>query len=80
MKEGQKSIYYVCGQTMEEVLKSPFLEKLIEQGSEVVLFTEAMDEYMMQACPMHWTTFQNDIEFCVELSHPENIVLPNREQ
>ena len=53
MKEGQKSIYYVCGQTMEEVLKSPFLEKLIEQGSEVVLFTEAMDEYMMQACPMH---------------------------
>lgn len=49
MKSGQKNIYFICGGSMEEVQRSPFLEKLQEQGYEVILFTEPMDEYMMQA-------------------------------
>ena len=48
MKEGQKAIYFICGGSMDEVQKSPFLEQLIEQGYEVILFVEPMDEYMMQ--------------------------------
>ena len=30
------------------MLKSPFLERLEEEGLEVILFTDAIDEYMMQ--------------------------------
>ena len=48
MKEDQDGIYYVCGSSMEEVQRSPYLERLKEHDLEVVLFTEPMDEYMMQ--------------------------------
>jgi HSP90 family molecular chaperone len=49
MKEGQKSIFFICGGSMDEVQRSPFLEQLLAKGYEVILFTEPMDEYMMQA-------------------------------
>ncbi|GMH34447.1 hypothetical protein BSKO_02281 [Bryopsis sp. KO-2023] len=48
MKEGQKQIYYLCGQSMDEVKNSPFLERLHQKGLEVIYFTESMDEYLMQ--------------------------------
>lgn len=48
MKDGQKNIFYICGQSMDEVQGSPYLERLLEQGYEVIFFTEPMDEYMMQ--------------------------------
>lgn len=48
MKEGQKSIYYIAGQSLEEVKRSPFLEKLLKKGYEVIYFTDALDEYVMQ--------------------------------
>lgn len=48
MKEGQKNIYYLAGQSMEDVQKSPFLENLHKKGLEVIYFTEPVDEYMMQ--------------------------------
>mmetsp|Transcript_23842 Transcript_23842/g.61219 ORF Transcript_23842/g.61219 Transcript_23842/m.61219 type:complete len:430 (+) Transcript_23842:1-1290(+) len=48
MKEGQKSIYYIAGQSLDEVKSSPFLEKLLKKGYEVIYFTDALDEYMMQ--------------------------------
>eukprot|EP00951_Prasinocladus_malaysianus_P001320 scaffold9070_cov38-Prasinocladus_malaysianus.AAC.1 len=48
MKEGQKTIYYLAGQSVEELEKSPFLEKLLDKGYEVIYFTDALDEYVMQ--------------------------------
>uniref|UniRef100_A0A7S1WYH7 Histidine kinase/HSP90-like ATPase domain-containing protein n=1 Tax=Tetraselmis chuii TaxID=63592 RepID=A0A7S1WYH7_9CHLO len=48
MKEGQKNIYYIAGQSLEEVQRSPFLEKLLKKGYEVIYFTDALDEYVMQ--------------------------------
>ena len=38
----------LAGESKEEVLRSPFLERLKEEGLEVILFTDAIDEYMMQ--------------------------------
>lgn len=48
MKEGQKEIYYLGGQSKEEIAKSPFLEKLLKKDYEVIYFTEVLDEYVMQ--------------------------------
>eukprot|EP01026_Neomeris_dumetosa_P057149 TRINITY_DN524_c0_g1_i3.p1 TRINITY_DN524_c0_g1~~TRINITY_DN524_c0_g1_i3.p1 ORF type:complete len:809 (-),score=211.28 TRINITY_DN524_c0_g1_i3:419-2845(-) len=48
MKEGQKNIYYVAGQSYDEVANSPFVENLLVKGYEVIYFTDPVDEYMMQ--------------------------------
>ena len=49
MLPGQKHIYYVAGESEEALAKSPFVEKLLAKGYEVVYFTDAIDEYMMQS-------------------------------
>eukprot|EP01025_Chloroclados_australasicus_P063193 TRINITY_DN8342_c0_g1_i4.p1 TRINITY_DN8342_c0_g1~~TRINITY_DN8342_c0_g1_i4.p1 ORF type:complete len:790 (-),score=166.72 TRINITY_DN8342_c0_g1_i4:242-2611(-) len=48
MKEGQKNIYFIAGQSYEEVSKSPFVERLLAKDYEVIYFTDPVDEYMMQ--------------------------------
>lgn len=48
MKEGQKQIYFLAGTNKEELLASPFLERLVKKDYEVILFTDVLDEYVMQ--------------------------------
>ncbi|GAB4818046.1 hypothetical protein N2152v2_005092 [Parachlorella kessleri] len=48
MKEGQKHIYYLVGQNMDELRQSPFVESLVDRGFEVIYFMDPLDEYMMQ--------------------------------
>merc|ERR1719385_417214 len=48
MKENQKDISYITGESKETVANSAFVERLKKRGFEVVYMTEPIDEYVVQ--------------------------------
>ena len=48
MKEDQKVIYYVAGDTVDKIDKLPQLEALKDQGVEILYFREEVDEFVAQ--------------------------------
>lgn len=48
MKENQKHIYYVTGETKEQVANSTFVEKALKRGLEVIYMVDPIDEYCVQ--------------------------------
>ena len=48
LPEDQKSIYYLSGENLESIKDSPFLETLQKKNYNVLLMTDAIDEYMVQ--------------------------------
>ena len=60
MKEKQEHIFYMAGANVEEVKSSPFVERLLKKGYEVLYLTEAVDEYAISALPeFEGKKFQN---------------------
>ncbi|CAH1102763.1 unnamed protein product [Psylliodes chrysocephalus] len=60
MKPKQDKIFYIAGSSKEEVSKSPFVERLLRKGYEVLYLVEAVDEYAISAIPEYeGKKFQN---------------------
>ncbi len=48
-KDGQESIYYLVGGSREQVESSPYIEAFKARGLEVIYFTDAVDEYVVES-------------------------------
>jgi len=48
MKEGQKDIFFITGESKAAVANSPFIETLKKKGIEVVYMVDPIDEYVIQ--------------------------------
>merc|ERR1711963_256221 len=68
MKDKQDQIYYIAGSSEKEVQESPFVERLLKKGFEVLYLTEAVDEYAISALPeFEGKKFQNVAKEGVEI-------------
>lgn len=60
MREKQDVIYYIAATSYKEASTSPFVERLIKKGFEVLFMTDAIDEYAISSLPeFEGKRFQN---------------------
>ncbi|XP_068630780.1 endoplasmin [Battus philenor] len=72
MKPQQSHIYYIAGSSRAEVEKSPFAERLVRAGYEVLFLTEAVDEYCLSSLPEYeGKKFQNIAKEIFDLDESE---------
>ncbi|CAK1604645.1 unnamed protein product [Parnassius mnemosyne] len=72
MKPSQSHIYYIAGSSRAEVEKSPFAERLVRAGYEVLYLTEAVDEYCLSSLPEYeGKKFQNIAKEIFDLEESE---------
>ncbi|XP_023932276.1 endoplasmin [Lingula anatina] len=72
MKEKQEAIFFVASTSREEAEKSPFVERLLKKGYEVLFLVEPIDEYCIQSLPeFDGKKFQNVAKEGLKLDESE---------
>jgi len=51
MKDKQENIFFMAGSSLSEAQNSPFVERLLKKGYEVLYLIEPVDEYCIQSLP-----------------------------
>merc|ERR1711971_542899 len=72
MKDEQEAIYYIAGGSKEEVTSSPFVERLLKKGYEVLFLTEACG---LSLCPHHFQVWL-DWKHAEDHSVPDPLQVP----
>lgn len=73
MKSKQEHIYWLAGASRSDVEKSPFVERLLARGFEVLYLVEAVDEYSIASLPeFDGKKFQNVAKEGFSLSESED--------
>ncbi len=49
MKDGQEKIYFLVGQNRDQIESGPYIEAFKARGLEVIYFTDAVDEYVVDS-------------------------------
>ena len=49
MREGQEKIYFLVGQSRDQIESGPYVEAFKARGLEVIYFTDAVDEYVVDS-------------------------------
>ena len=81
MKDKQEQIFYMAGATMQECQESPFVERLLKKGYEVLYLTEAVDEYAVSALPeFEGKKFQNVAKDGFSIDGDTDAVKAHREE
>src|SRR3989338_6128692 len=71
MKEGQEDIYYITGTSLDETLKSPYLEAFKEKDYEVLIMLENIDDVIMSSFEYKGKKFKSAIKGDVTLDKSE---------
>lgn len=73
MKPKQESIYFISAMSMDEAEKSPFVERILKKGYEVLYLIDPVDQYCMQSLPEYeGKKFQNVAKDGLELDKADS--------
>merc|ERR1712064_112695 len=80
MKENQKDIYYITGESKEVVAASAFVERLKKRGLECIYMTEPIDEYVVQKLKADKEKFESLCKVMKDIldKKVEKVVVSNR--
>ncbi|CAF1671442.1 unnamed protein product [Adineta ricciae] len=68
MKPKQEHIYFIAAMSIEEAQKSPFVERILKKGYEILYLVDPVDQYCMQSLPEYeGKKFQNVAKDGLEL-------------
>lgn len=68
MKPKQENIYFIASMSIDEAEKSPFVERILKKGYEILYLTDPVDQYCMQSLPEYeGKKFQNVAKDGLEL-------------
>ncbi|MFQ5964098.1 MAG: molecular chaperone HtpG [Candidatus Scalinduaceae bacterium] len=71
MKEGQEDVYYITGTSLDELLKSPYLEAFKDKDYEVLIMLDEIDDIIMSQFEYKGKKFKNVVKGDVTLDKSE---------